>query len=78
MRAGKSSVDQLTRIGMARRQLHFGTAFVDVYHPVDIGKIEARFHSLGEQIKGQSDNIHIAGTLAITEKCALHPVSSGH
>ena len=54
-----------------------GDFFVDVDQLVDVRKIKFGIDALREQVHGQSDDIGIAGSLAVAEQSALDPVGAG-
>ena len=77
MGTGESREYQRACIGCALIDVHPGAFFVGFHDGGHIGKIEIRFHAVGEHIHGQRNNIHIAGAFAVSEQGALHPVGAG-
>ena len=75
--AGEGGKYQVPRVGLPVRDLHLGQALVSLPDLWHIGKVQLRIDAVGDQIHGQSDDIHISGPLAVAEEGALHPVSAG-
>lgn len=48
----------------------------DIDNGLEIAEVEAGRYALGVQVEGQVDEIHVAGSLSISEETALDPVST--
>ncbi|ODO59498.1 hypothetical protein A5N54_13710 [Streptococcus pneumoniae] len=44
---------------------------------VNIGELDLRVHTSGEQVESRRDQAHVAGALAVAEQAALDPISPG-
>ena len=76
MGAGESGEDQRARVGAALIDVHPGAVLIGLADGGHIGEVQLRVHAVGVHIHCQSDDIHVAGALAVAEQGALHPVGA--
>ena len=57
--------------------MHLGAALIHLFDLVDVGEIQFGVYALDVHIHGQSDHIHVSGTLAIAEEGGLDALGAG-
>ena len=77
MGAGESGEDEVSRVGVALGYLHAGDTLVDLTDVFELGEVEPGINALGVEIKGNGDDIKIAGAFAVSEECTLNAIRSG-
>ena len=77
MRTGECSKYKLSCIWLTHRYLHIGQTLIGIGNLLHIGEVQLRIDSMGEHIHCHGHNIHVSGTLTISEKCSLDTISSG-
>ena len=78
MGTGERSKDQFAAIGVALRHAQLVAVFNGFANLRQIGKINLRVHTLGEHIQAQSDEIYVAGALAVAKQAAFDAVRARH
>ena len=78
MGTGKGGKDQLAAVGVASWHAQLVAVFNGFADLRQIGKIDLWVHALGEHVQAQSDEIDVAGALAVAKQAALDAVRAGH
>ena len=76
MRSGKCSKYKSSTVRTSFIDLHSGTFLINLANMRHIRKINLRVHTLGIHIHTKRYNIHITGTLTISEQSSLNSVST--
>ena len=76
MRTGKCSKYQRTTVWISFIDLHASVVLIAIADLGHIGKVKFRIHTLGIHIHGNSNNIHITGTLTVSKQSSFYTVSS--
>ena len=77
MAAGEGGEHQFAGVGLTVSYGHLGAALVHLFDLVDVGEVQLGIYALSEHIHGQSDDIHVAGALAVAEEGGLYTVGAG-
>ncbi len=78
MGAGESGEHELAGIGVARIDGQLVAMLEGADDLVDVVDLQGRVDALGEHIQGQSDDVDVAGALAVAEERALDALGAGH
>ena len=78
MAARKRSEHQLASIRVTRVSLDRGAALDGVDNLGHGRQIERRIYPLAVEVHRHGHQIHIAGTLTVTQQSAFHPIGTGH
>lgn len=76
MGAGERSKYQLSSVRMTRIDMHLCAALVNLRDLLDVADLKLRIDSLGEHIVGNGQDIHVAGTLTVSEQGSFNAVSA--
>ena len=76
MGTGECSKYQLSSVRMTRIDMHLCAALVNLRDLLDVADLKLRIDSLREHIVGDGQDIHVSGTLTISEQGSLNAVSA--
>ena len=76
MGAGECSKYQLSSVRMTRIDMHLCATLVNFRDLLDIADLKLRIDSLREHIVGDGQDIHVAGTLTVSEQSSFNAVSA--
>ena len=77
MRAAERCKYKLTAVRLTFVNLHSGNSLINFSYFRHIFKIKPRIHPLRKHIHTQCYNIHVTGSLSVSEKRSLYSVSAG-
>ena len=73
--AGEGGEDQLAGVGLAVAHVHAGELFIELHDVGHVGEVQLGVHTVGEEVHGHGDDVHVAGALAVAEEGALNAVA---
>ena len=74
MGTGESREHKISRVGHSLVHLHARQQLIGFPDLIDMGEIQHGIHAVAYHVHGKRDDIHISGSLTVSEQGSLHPV----